>query len=67
MLSKLRYLRLENLQELGCLYQGNNSLVWPSLQHLNVVNCPKMNASFFTEVEANVRALGKVFYDFIPF
>jgi hypothetical protein len=67
MLPKLRYLRLENLQELGSLYRGNSSSIWPSLQHLNVVNCPKMKASIFTKVEVNVRVLGKVFYDFTPF
>ncbi|GMY31327.1 probable disease resistance protein At4g27220 [Fagus crenata] len=59
-LSKLRNLKLMNLLELGRLYRGNSSSVWPSLEDLYVVNCPKMKASFFTNVEANVRALEKV-------
>ena len=41
-LSKLRKLRLKNLIELGSLYGGNGSLVWPSLEDLYMVNCPKM-------------------------
>ncbi|GMY31340.1 probable disease resistance protein At4g27220 [Fagus crenata] len=59
-LSKLRYLKLKNLIELGSLYGGNGSLVWPSLENLYVVNCPKMELSFFADVEANVQTLGKV-------
>jgi hypothetical protein len=59
-LSKLRKLSLKNLIELGSLYGGNGSLVWPSLENLYVVNCPKMELSFFADVEANVQTLGKV-------
>nr|XP_023884359.1 probable disease resistance protein At4g27220 [Quercus suber] len=50
-LSKLRNLRLKNLPELVSLGGGNSSSVWPSLERLYVVNCPKVN------VEANVPAL----------
>uniref|UniRef100_A0A2N9EWZ6 Uncharacterized protein n=1 Tax=Fagus sylvatica TaxID=28930 RepID=A0A2N9EWZ6_FAGSY len=61
-LSKLRKLSLKNLIELGSLYGGNGSLVWPSLEDLYVVNCPKMELSFFADVEANVQTLGKTLY-----
>uniref|UniRef100_A0A7N2MTR5 Uncharacterized protein n=1 Tax=Quercus lobata TaxID=97700 RepID=A0A7N2MTR5_QUELO len=55
-LSKLRNLRLWNLRELVSFGGGNSSSVWPSLESLAVVNCPKVKLSFF----ANVPALQKV-------
>ena len=59
-LSKLRKVSLNNLIELGSLYGGNGSLVWPSLEDLHVMNCPKMESSFFADVEAYVQTLEKV-------
>nr|XP_023915396.1 probable disease resistance protein At4g27220 [Quercus suber] len=59
-LSKLRILRLENLPELVSLGGGDGSSLWPSLERLVVVNCPKVKLSFFANVEANVPALQKV-------
>ncbi|XP_030963020.1 putative disease resistance protein At4g19050 [Quercus lobata] len=56
-LSKLRNLRLKNLPELVSLGGGNSSSVWPSLERLEVVNCPKVKLA---DVEANVPALQKV-------
>ena len=59
-LSKLRNVILENLPELVSLGGGNSSSVWPSLESLYVVNCPKVKLSLFASVEANVPALEKV-------
>ncbi|KAK4576172.1 hypothetical protein RGQ29_026924 [Quercus rubra] len=59
-LSKLRNLRLRNLPELVSFGGGNSSLVWPSLESLAVVYCPKVKLSFFANVEANVPALQKI-------
>ena len=56
-LSKLIDLRLKNLAELVSLGGGNSSSVWPSLERLEVVNCPKAKLA---DVEANVPALQKV-------
>ena len=53
-LSKLRNLRLWKLPELVSFDGGNSSSVWPSLESLAVVNCPKVKLSFFANVEANV-------------
>ncbi|KAK4576175.1 hypothetical protein RGQ29_026926 [Quercus rubra] len=54
-LSKLRKFRLKNLPELVSLGGGNGSSVWPSLERLDMVNCPKVKLSFFPNVEANVQ------------
>ena len=54
LLSKLRKFRLKNLPELVSLGGGNGSSVWPSLESLDMVNCPKVKWSFFANVEANV-------------
>ena len=53
-LSKLRKFRLWNLPELVSLGGGNGSSVWPSLESLDMVKCPKVKLSFFANVEANV-------------
>ncbi|XP_065630986.1 disease resistance protein At4g27190-like [Quercus suber] len=59
-LSKLRNLRLWNLPEFVSFGGGNSSSVWPSLESLYMVNCPKVKLSFFANVEANVPALQKL-------
>ncbi|XP_030929841.1 disease resistance protein At4g27190-like isoform X2 [Quercus lobata] len=59
-LSKLRNIILKNLPELVSLGGGNSSSVWPSLERLEVVNCPKVKLSPFANVEANVPALQKL-------
>ena len=61
-LSQLRWLILEDLPHFGSLYRGTCSSMWPSLEALKVVNCPEMKSSFAADLEANMRALGKVFF-----
>ena len=61
-LSKLRWLILEDLPNFGTLYRGTCSSMWPSLEVLKVVNCPGMKSSFAADLEANMQALGKVFF-----
>ncbi|XP_030928346.1 disease resistance protein At4g27190-like isoform X1 [Quercus lobata] len=58
-LSKLRWLILEDLPNFGTLYRGTCSSMWPSLEVLKVVNCPEMKSSFAADLEANMQALGK--------